>query len=271
MLGASRNGHHLGVDEESQWRVWLLAMKVVAGEEWLLEGFERDIREESSTRTRTRRQRLVSCHGPFGVHCSKTTSSLLESAVDSPSPVFVEASIGAVEALKDQGVADEATRRFCNCCIANGLPDGTADFDGASMRGRAPSPGASSTLELEVRLRLEFRTRTRRQRLVSGHGPLDVHCSKTTSSLLESAVDLPSPVFVAASIGSVEALKDQGVCMWNYPLRLLHNQARKNLKSYYRTQILPPTGKFPSSTATAVVGKMKRREKSTEKVMDFIC
>ncbi|XP_022867539.1 uncharacterized protein LOC111387231 [Olea europaea var. sylvestris] len=76
---------------------------------------------------------------------------------------------------------------------------------------------------------------------------------------------------VAASIGAVEALKDQGVCRWNYPLRLLHNQAKKNLKSYYQTQILPPAGKFSSSAATAVVGKMKRSEKSMEKVMDLSC
>ncbi|XP_022849207.1 uncharacterized protein LOC111371444 [Olea europaea var. sylvestris] len=86
-----------------------------------------------------------------------------------------------------------------------------------------------------------------------------------------SAVDSKSRVFVAASIGAVEALKDQGVCRWNYHLRLLHNQAKKNLKSYYQTQILPPTGKFYSSTATAVVGKMKRSEKSMEKVMDLSC
>ncbi|CAA2978520.1 Hypothetical predicted protein [Olea europaea subsp. europaea] len=118
----------------------------------------------------------------------------------------------------------------------------------------------------EVGSRIESRTRTRRQQLVSGHDSFGVHYSKTTS-----AVDSKLRVFVAASIGAVEALKDQGVCRWNYHLRLLHNQAKKNLKSYYQTQILPPTGKFYSSTATAVVGKMKRSGKSMEKVMDLSC
>ncbi|KAL1563663.1 Wound-responsive family protein [Salvia divinorum] len=45
---------------------------------------------------------------------------------------------------------------------------------------------------------------------------------------------------VAASVGAVEALKDQGFCRWNYAFRLLQQQANTNLRSCIQSKKLSP-------------------------------
>ncbi|KAM7498769.1 hypothetical protein LguiA_023183 [Lonicera macranthoides] len=79
---------------------------------------------------------------------------------------------------------------------------------------------------------------------------------------------------VAASIGAVEALKDQlGLCRWNYPLRSLHQKAKSNLTSYY----LRPNTRLSSSNSTSILGKMKeedkvkRTEETLKNVMNLSC
>ena len=56
----------------------------------------------------------------------------------------------------------------------------------------------------------------------------------------ERSMGATSKVFwmVATSIAVVEALKDQGVCKWNYPLRSLHQHAKNIIKSYYQAKKL---------------------------------
>ena len=75
---------------------------------------------------------------------------------------------------------------------------------------------------------------------------------------------------VAASIGAVEALKDQGVCRWNYPLRSLHQHAKNNIRSYHQAKKLSAQS---SSAISSKVNneKLKPSEESLRKVMYLSC
>ncbi|KAM7503245.1 hypothetical protein LguiB_002149 [Lonicera macranthoides] len=79
---------------------------------------------------------------------------------------------------------------------------------------------------------------------------------------------------IAASIGAVEALKDQlGLCRWNYPLISLNQKAKSSLTSYY----LRPNTRLSSSNSISILGnmreedKVKRTEESLKNVMNLKC
>ena len=75
---------------------------------------------------------------------------------------------------------------------------------------------------------------------------------------------------VAASVGVVEAMKDQGICRWNFIIRSAQQQAKNNLRSISQTRNL-------SSSTSAMVSsklrdeKMKQSEESLRKVMYLSC
>ncbi|PON55863.1 Wound-responsive family protein [Parasponia andersonii] len=76
---------------------------------------------------------------------------------------------------------------------------------------------------------------------------------------------------VATSIGAVEALKDQGICRWNYALRSLQQHAKNNIRSYSQAK-----RSFSSQSSAAFSkkirdDKMKQSEDSLRTVMYLSC
>ncbi|XP_057790629.1 uncharacterized protein LOC131007711 [Salvia miltiorrhiza] len=69
---------------------------------------------------------------------------------------------------------------------------------------------------------------------------------------------------VAASVGAVEALKDQGFCRWNYGFRNVQQHAKANLRSYIQAKNL-------SSAAVTPTKQLKQSEESLRKVMYLSC
>ncbi|CAN0914819.1 hypothetical protein LINGRAHAP2_LOCUS28767 [Linum grandiflorum] len=84
---------------------------------------------------------------------------------------------------------------------------------------------------------------------------------------------------VAASIGAVEALKDQlGFCRWNYIIRSAHHYAKTNVRSISQAKSLAPSSAAvvssrPSSAASkkVAVEKVMTAEESLKTVMYLSC
>ncbi|XP_010241108.1 PREDICTED: uncharacterized protein LOC104585806 [Nelumbo nucifera] len=73
---------------------------------------------------------------------------------------------------------------------------------------------------------------------------------------------------VAASVGAVEALKDQGICRWNYTLRSLHQHAKNNLRSVSQAKRSLSSSLVMASRDEQ---QMKQAEESLRKVMYLSC
>ncbi|KAL5548033.1 hypothetical protein UlMin_003264 [Ulmus minor] len=75
---------------------------------------------------------------------------------------------------------------------------------------------------------------------------------------------------VATSIGAVEALKDQGICRWNYALRSLQQHTKNNLRSFSQAKTL--SSQSSSAFSNKIKDeKSKQSEESLRTVMYLSC
>ncbi|OMP04610.1 hypothetical protein COLO4_09495 [Corchorus olitorius] len=78
----------------------------------------------------------------------------------------------------------------------------------------------------------------------------------------------------AASIGAVEALKDQGFCRWNYALRSIQQHAKNNIRSYNsqaKKLSVPSSSALSRKLGENEIEKLKKSEESLRTVMYLSC
>ncbi|GMP67068.1 hypothetical protein CsSME_00027182 [Camellia sinensis var. sinensis] len=83
-----------------------------------------------------------------------------------------------------------------------------------------------------------------------------------------------SRAWVAApSVGAVEALKDQGICRWNYTIRSIHHHAKTNLRSFSQQNKLSSSSSAKVATTAMRKERAKKQqsEESLRKVMYLSC
>ena len=78
---------------------------------------------------------------------------------------------------------------------------------------------------------------------------------------------------VETSIGAVEALKDQGICRWNYTIRSIHQHAKNNLRSFSQAKKLSSSFSSFSMVSNILMRdeKAKQSEESLRTVMYLSC
>nr|GMC47528.1 2-nonaprenyl-3-methyl-6-methoxy-1,4-benzoquinol hydroxylase [Ipomoea batatas] len=156
---------------------------------------------------------------------------------------IVAASMGAVEALKDQGFArwNYALRMIQQHAKSNLRP--------YSQATRLSSPSSA---------------------LVSGKIRED-KLKRAEESLRTTIMSSGSRAWiVAASMGAVEALKDQGFARWNYALRMIQQHAKSNLRPYSQaTRLSSPSSALVSGKIRE--DKLKQAEESLRTTMYLSC
>ncbi|KAK8363776.1 hypothetical protein V6Z11_A03G188400 [Gossypium hirsutum] len=144
---------------------------------------------------------------------------------------IVAASIGAVEALKDQGI-----------CRWNYTVRSVAQHAKNHVRSASQAKNLSSQSSAAI--------------------------SKGLNKSKQSEESLRTVMYLSSSIGAVEALKDQGICRWNYTVRSVVQHAKNHVR-------LASQAKNLSSQSSAAISKglnnSKQSEESLRTVMYLSC
>ncbi|KAL5082138.1 hypothetical protein RYX36_010559 [Vicia faba] len=76
---------------------------------------------------------------------------------------------------------------------------------------------------------------------------------------------------VAASVGVVEALKDQGLCRWNYGLRLAQHHVKNHLRSLSQAKKLSSSNSYTTVSNRLKEEETRQSEESLRTVMYLSC
>ncbi|CAL5342537.1 unnamed protein product [Camellia sinensis] len=95
--------------------------------------------------------------------------------------------------------------------------------------------------------------------------------SKTIFKKQEDMSSTSRAWVAAASVGAVEALKDQGICRWNYTIRSIHHHAKTNLRSFSQGNKLSSSSSAASTAMSEDRAKKQQSEESLRKVMYLSC
>ncbi|MBA0649117.1 hypothetical protein Goklo_016721, partial [Gossypium klotzschianum] len=103
---------------------------------------------------------------------------------------------------------------------------------------------------------------------LSLHNLLQFQPSRITIQVFAKMSSTSRAWIAAASIGAVEALKDQGICRWNYTARSVVQHAKNHVRSASQVKNL-------SSQSSAAISKgllqSKQSEESLRTVMYLSC
>ncbi|KAG6473203.1 hypothetical protein ZIOFF_067116 [Zingiber officinale] len=160
--------------------------------------------------------------------------------------IWVAASVGAVEALKDQA----------GLCRWNYALRSLQQHAKSNMRSLSQTVRMSSAVS-------DGRSSERAKQ--SEESLRKVILIENVERVMASVKK--ASIWVAASVGAVEALKDQaGLCRWNYALRSLQQQARSNMRSLSQAVRMSSAVSDGRSSERA-----KQSEESLRKVMYLSC